>query len=64
MLSDSVINKKFAINEEVKSINGKTASDFVDECHFLNWFYLAKWEKFIIQKTNGETIEVLRSTSR
>ncbi|MFD2243780.1 aspartyl protease family protein [Flectobacillus roseus] len=60
-LSDNVINNNFTINEEVKSINGKRASDFVDECHFLNWFYLTKWEKLIIQKTNGETVEVLRS---
>lgn len=60
-ISNSKINETFAINEEIKSINGKEAADFENECDFLNWFYLNKWDKHIIHKTNGEIVEVPRS---
>ena len=63
-ISNSMVNKTFVINEEIKSINGKAATDFENECDFLNWFYLNKWDKHIIQKTNGEMVEVLRSPNR
>ena len=63
-VSDSILNKTFTISEEIKSINEKTASDFISECDFLTWFFLVKRDKYTIKKNNGEIVEVKKSPNR
>lgn len=54
----------FTIDEEIKSINGKTAFEFKNECEFLTWYYITKWDILTIEKINGQKIEVERSPNR
>ena len=63
-ISDTSIANNFAIEEEIKAINGKSAIDFKSECDYLNWFYLTKWDKLHIRKLNGNEIDVRRSPNR
>lgn len=63
-ISDQLIANSFVIDEEIKTINGKSGSDFKSECEFLNWYYLTTWDKLIIKKINGQEIEVRRIPNR
>lgn len=60
-VNDNPTENIFTIDEEIKSINGKTANDFKSECEFLNWYYITRWESLIIEKINGQKIETKRS---
>lgn len=51
----------FEIGEEIKSINGKTASDFKTECEYITWFYGNQWDVLKIEKMNGTILEVKRA---
>ncbi|MFV8361624.1 retropepsin-like aspartic protease [Flavobacterium sp. LS1P3] len=58
--------KELETEEEVKSINGLTATDFKDECDFLLWrIENLKKDNYEIEKLNGEKIiikkQVLKS---
>lgn len=49
------------IGERIKSINGKQASDFKDNCQFLFEYYHTKSTSIQIEKTNGTIINIIRS---
>jgi gag-polyprotein putative aspartyl protease len=51
----------FEMDEEIKSVNGKDAMFFKDECEFLLWFYLNKDTEVEIEKMNGVKIKVKKS---
>ena len=63
-ISDTSIANNFAIEEEIKAINGKSANDFKSGCDYLNWFYLTKWDKLRIRKLNGKEIDMQGSNNR
>lgn len=47
----------FTINEELKSVNGKTSADFADECAYLAWRLVNRGNtEMILEKMNGEKI--------
>lgn len=52
---------QFEIDEEVKTVNGKSAQSFGNECDFLMWYILNKDEKIEIEKMDGTKILVQRS---
>ena len=49
-----------SIGEEVKSVDGKTADNFADNCEFLNSFYLSAANEILIEKLNGEKLTIKR----
>jgi hypothetical protein len=58
--------KDLATEEEIKSINGLAATDFIDECDFLLWrIENLKKDSYEIEKLNGQKIiikkQVLKS---
>ncbi len=48
----------FKMNEELKSINGKIPNDFKNRCDYLNWYYTSNLQKLIIEKLDGNKIEL------
>ncbi len=54
--------KQLSIGETIKSINGKQASDFKDNCQFLFEFYHTKKSNLLIEKLDGTVITIKRST--
>jgi hypothetical protein len=42
------------MGEAIESVNGKRASDFADQCAFINWWYGNKFNKLEILKKNGK----------
>ncbi|MBY0477170.1 MAG: retroviral-like aspartic protease family protein [Chitinophagaceae bacterium] len=65
-IADKQKENDFEIGEEVKSINGKTAGDFKSDCDFLTWYFIsiATWDRLLIEKRNGQKVEVERSQYR
>lgn len=53
--------KQLSIGETIKSINGKQASDFNDNCQFLSEFYHIKKPSIQIEKLDGTVVTILRS---
>lgn len=49
-----------SIGEEVKSVDGKTAANFANNCEFLNSFYLSAASEILIEKLNGEKLAIKR----
>jgi hypothetical protein len=54
--------KQLSIGETIKSINGKQASDFNDNCQFLLEFYHTKKTSIQIEKLDGTLVTIQRST--
>jgi len=44
------------IGEEIKSVNGKTAADFADECEFIRWSATGKPEAIHLTKMDGTNL--------
>lgn len=53
--------KQLSIGENIKSINGKQASDFNDNCQFLFEFYHPKNPSILIEKLDGSFVKIQRS---
>lgn len=58
------VDNIFTINEEIKAINGKTATDFTSECDYLTWYYTTKWNNHKIEKVGGQIFTIERSPNR
>ena len=46
------------VGEVITAVNGKRATDFADECAFLNWWYGNKFRRYEIEKANGKRLVV------
>lgn len=53
----------FEINEEIKSINGKTAKELGDECQFLLWNYNNTEKEITVEKLNGKKYTIKRTSN-
>jgi predicted aspartyl protease len=53
--------KQLSIGETIKSINGKQASDFNDNCQFFLEFFNPKKTSLQIEKLDGTLVTILRS---
>lgn len=51
----------FQVNEELKSVNGKTAQDFENECEFLRWRMENRHlTELNVEKMNGEKYRIVK----
>ncbi len=48
------------VGEEIKSVNGKSISDFANTCEYFNWINFTPQEEIIVEKLNGEKVTVKR----
>jgi predicted aspartyl protease len=60
-LSQNSSAANLSMGEEIKSIDGKTIADFINNCAFLNSYYLNNNSQIIVEKLNGEKIIIKRS---
>lgn len=56
--------KDVVMDEEIASVDGKTAADFKSECEFITWYYTKKREVLVIEKQNGQKLELRKSPYR
>ena len=58
--SPSTTASALEIGEEIKSVAGKSISDFANTCDYFNWFNFTTQNEIIVEKLNGEKLTIIR----